>query len=118
MPLVHLVRQRRSIHRRQLGGAGELRRPVEVEIEGWHVRDRMIEGREARRVGVEVAFVLRAHDHNRRLDAELLEHGDDERLALSLQSPEAAREILRAAVRLEPVDAELEGDVAASSVTT
>ena len=52
-----------------------------------------------------------AHDDERRLDAERAEHRDDER-RLVFAVAEAAREDLRAPVRLEAVDPELERHVA------
>ena len=56
-------------------------------------------------------LLRRPHDDERRLDAERVEHRDDER-RLVFAVAEAAREDLRAAVRLEAVDPELERDVA------
>ena len=77
--LVDLKSERAAIHRGKIIRARVFGGAVEIQVERRDVRDRVIERRERRRKIFEVAFVPRAHDHDRRRNAELAEHRHDER---------------------------------------
>ncbi len=111
LALVDLEREGAAVHDGELVDAGVLGGAVEVEVERGDVGDGVIEGREARRRGLDAAAHARADEDDGGGDARLAEHGDDDRRLVLAVAP-AARDRLRAAAGLDALEAQLERDVA------